>query len=135
MQTKIRNINDMMGLVNNMDSIDETTKLEMIIQWLSTYLNQQDIVDIINERLKDLENEEKNSDDNTSKNVDDTDLDIDIGGGSDSFGPPTGGLNHKGLDLDEPNLDELDLEGPEEIEEPEIAETTNLADIEGQDLL
>jgi hypothetical protein len=58
MQTKIRNINDIMNLFGSMESIDEETRLNMLIEWLSKYLNQQDIVDIINERLKQMEQDE-----------------------------------------------------------------------------
>lgn len=76
LQNKIRNVNDMLSLVDNMESITETTKLEMIIQWLSSYLNQQDIVDIINEAIKDIENKE---DEESSSDIDNEDNDISSG--------------------------------------------------------
>lgn len=59
MQTKIRNVNDIMALLDNLEQIDDDTKLKMLLEWLSTYLNQQDIVDILDERIKELEKEEK----------------------------------------------------------------------------
>lgn len=59
MQTKIRNVNDIMALLDNLEQIDDDTKLKMLLEWLSTYLNQQDIVDILDERIKALEKEEK----------------------------------------------------------------------------
>ena len=59
MQTKIRNVNDIMALLDNLEQIDDDTKLKMLLEWLGTYLNQQDIVDILDERIKELEKEEK----------------------------------------------------------------------------
>ena len=44
----------MLGLLQNIEAIDDTTKLKMIIEWLGSYLNQQDIVDILNERIKEI---------------------------------------------------------------------------------
>ena len=84
MQTKIRNVNDILSLFNNLETVDEDTKLKMLIEWLSNYLNQQDIVDIIDERLKELEQEEK---ENPPEEKDDEDAEFDM-----SSGGPVGGL-------------------------------------------
>lgn len=59
MQTKIRNVNDIMSLLDNLQQIDDDTKLKMLLEWLSKYLNQQDIVDILDERIKEIEKAEK----------------------------------------------------------------------------
>lgn len=59
LQTKIRNVNDIISLFNNIDAIDDDTRLKMLIEWLSNYLSQQDIVDILDERIKEIEQEEK----------------------------------------------------------------------------
>lgn len=131
MQNKIRNVNDILSLMNNIEAIDDTTRLEMIIQWLSTYLNQQDIVDIIDERLKELDAEGVDVEDEYTG---DNDGPTAIGGGAPSrvSGGPMGG----------PSLDngpDLDIEEPEVEEEPpakpELAPQVDLANIEGQDLL
>lgn len=119
LQTKIRNVDDILSLMSNIEAVDETTKLNMIIQWLSNYLNQQDIVDILNERIKELEvaEQEENSDvENIEGDSDNTHLDNDI----------DTDINH---DFDVNITEEPD------IELPEIAPQEDLAEIEGQDLL
>lgn len=129
MQTKIRNVNDILSLMNNIEAIDETTKLNMIIQWLSNYLNQQDIVDILNERIKELNNEEaeKKADeyqDKVDKMSDDSD-DIDIS-------PEDIGLNS--FDISDNDRKEIPKE-KSYLKKPEIAPQVDLAEIEGEDLV
>lgn len=139
MQTKIRNVNDILSLMNNIETIDETTKLDMIIQWLSTYLNQQDIVDILNDRLKELETEEAEAEAEEYQEQAE-----DLAGGDDLKLSPNGNVesnpfedNVPAFDLDneeEPNVKEEPLpELPKEA--PEQAPQVDLADIEGEDLL
>lgn len=127
LQNKIRNVSDMINLVQNIEAIDDTTKLNMIIEWLGSYLNQQDIVDIIDERLKELEDEDKTPDDLDDN--EDVETERPMGGGSPSS---------------RPSLD-INVNGPEENETPEIEETetetpelapqVDLASIEGEDLI
>lgn len=64
LQTKIRNVNDIISLFNNLEDIDDDTRLKMLIEWLGNYLNQQDIVDILDERIKEIEQEEKEQEEN-----------------------------------------------------------------------
>ena len=134
LQTKIRNVNDILSLMNGLENVDEEVKLDMILEWLSKYLNQQDIVDIINEHLKELETDtddngnpiesnESESDDNHTMSSGggpspDFDFDIDLGGNEESE-----------EDLDTSN------EESEESEEPELAPQVDLTDIEGEDLV
>lgn len=136
LQNKIRNVNDMLSLVDNMESITETTKLEMIIQWLSSYLNQQDIVDIINKAIKDIENKEE--DEESSSDIDNEDNDISSGpsfGSSPSFGDFDNDSNMPDFD-EEPTGDEIeDNEEDNTNNTPELSNQTNLSDIEGEDLL
>ena len=55
MHTKIQNVSEIMQLLDSMDNtIDESTKIDMLTSWLSDYLNQQDVVDIINKRIAEL---------------------------------------------------------------------------------
>lgn len=135
LQNKIRNVNDMLSLVDNMESITETTKLEMIIQWLSSYLNQQDIVDIINEAIKDIENKE---DEESSSDIDNEDNDISSGpsfGSSPSFGDFDNDSNMPDFD-EEPIGDEIENNEEDNTNNtPELSNQTNLSDIEGEDLL
>ena len=137
LQNKIRNVNDMLSLVDNMEQIDDTTKLNMLIEWLSKYLNQQDIVEIINNRLKELDKEE------TEKTQDEHEQQIDGDTGSDfnnsSFGGPSpsfGGPDFdKDFDEETNNTEELNTEETSEDNTPQLADQENLADIEGEDLV
>lgn len=125
LQNKVRNVESMKGLLDDIDKIDEDTKLDVLLKWFSTYLNQQDIVDILNDMLKDMENnktdtetDENTTDENTISDFDhspDVDLDMDFTGGP---GPEM-----------EPEME------PENNPEPELAPQTDLSEIEGEDLL
>lgn len=134
MQTKIRNVNDILSLMQNIEAIDETTKLDMIIQWLSNYLNQQDIVDILNERIKELENQEleQDAEDYQDQAEDIADGDVKA---NNKLAPKAPGIK---------SFDSTDNEIPEEstteeteepLPEPEKAPQVDLANIEGEDLL
>lgn len=133
MQTKIRNVNDILSLMNNMDTIDETTKLDMIIQWLSTYLNQQDIVDILNERIKELEAEEQEQESEDYQDQADEmtggDDDIEISSGGEVKSNPFEDIKPKESDQEKSELPELPKDKPEQA--PQV----DLANIEGEDLL
>ena len=130
LQNKVRNVSDMLNLVQNIEAIDDTTKLNMIIEWLGSYLNQQDIVDIIDERLKELEDEDKTPDD-LDNNNENTEIERPLGGGTPS--------NRPSLDINVNGPEETETNGPEEtetnIETPEIAPQVDLASIEGEDLI
>lgn len=135
LQNKIRNVNDMLSLVDNMEQIDDTTKLNMLIEWLSKYLNQQDIVEIINNRLKELDKEEteKTQDEHEQQIDGDTNNDFsDFSDSSFSSSSPS----FSGPDFDE-NFDEEDNNTEETSEDntPQLADQENLADIEGEDLV
>ena len=127
LQNKIRNVNDMLSLIQNIEAIDDTTKLDMIIEWLGSYLNQQDIVDILNERINEIEDE--------GKDVDDSDDGEDVpmrplgGGGSTSHSSPTININNA------PESEPESAVETEPVEEPELAPQVDLAGIEGQDLV
>lgn len=90
LQTKIRNVNDIISLFNNLDAVDDDTRLKMLIEWLSNYLNQQDIVDILNERIKEIEQEESEQDNDEGNNteISDNEHTPSMGGGSMSSTPP-----------------------------------------------
>lgn len=137
MQTKIRNVNDILSLMDNIEAIDETTKLDMIIQWLSNYLNQQDIVDILNERIKELENQEQEQESeiyqDQANEIAEGEDGIDIsprGPGLNSFEPP----KERDNEIDVPDI-ESEEKSEEPLPEPEKAPQVDLANIEGEDLL
>lgn len=131
MQTKIRNVNDIMALFNNIEQVDEDTKLEMLTNWLSSYLNQQDVVDIINQTLKEKEKEDQ-------ENIEDDgdDFEMSAGGGSSSM-PPRGNLGNTN-EGEPPEIPTDTAEPTTETEPestPELAPQVDLADVEGQNLL
>jgi hypothetical protein len=136
MQTKIRNINDIMNLFSNMESIDDETRLNMLIEWLSKYLNQQDIVDIINERLKELEQEEKENPDSeeATDEEDNSSSSFDLGP-SGGMGRPSGVSKLAGNDTSEEpegTSSETDNITPNPMTDenrPQLAPQVDLADI------
>ena len=135
MQTKIRNVNDIMALFNNIEQVDEDIKLEMLTNWLSSYLNQQDIVDILDTSLKEKEAEEAEEIDETKAGGGD-DFEMSAGGGSSSM-PPMGNLGS--TNEEEPPEIPTDTTEPttetEPESAPELAPQVDLADVEGQNLL
>lgn len=130
LQSKIRNVNDMMSLVDNIELVDEDTKLNMIIQWLGKYLNQQEIVNILNERIKELEKEENEA------MIEEVEDGIDEATEDDGFEfkGGKGGLDG-GFDDIPPFEETPELDIPNEEPNLEMPEQENLADIEGEDLL
>ena len=128
LQTKIRNVNDILSLMNGLENVDEEVKLDMILEWLSKYLNQQDIVDIINEHLKELETD---TDDNGNP-IESNDSENDDNHEMSSGGGPSNDFNFD-FDMGGGNDEEIPEEEPEE--EPELAPQVDLTDIEGEDLV
>ena len=135
MQTKIRNVNDIMALFNNIEQVDEDIKLEMLTNWLSSYLNQQDIVDILDTSLKEKEAEEAEEIDETKAGGGD-DFEMSAGGGSSSM-PPMGNLGstdeEKSLGIPIDTIEPTAETEPESA--PELAPQVDLANVEGQNLL
>ena len=127
LQNKIRNVNDMLSLLDNIELIDESTKLEIILNWLGSYLSQQDIVDIINKYLKETEKEE------TDEKYDDQleDMDITKDNDREMSGPPS---SSSFPPLNDTTEEETTNEEPG-FEPPELSNQEDLADIEGEDLL
>ena len=126
LQNKIRNVNDMMSLVSDFENIDETTKLKIILNWLSKYLNQQDIVDIINEYLNEVEEEQKAQDEEQATDDSEKGPDFDFQGGS-------GGSSQPDININNNNIEDNETEP--ENNQPELAPQEDLADVEGEDLL
>lgn len=137
LQNKIRNVSDMTQLLDNIEQIDDDTKLQMLIEWLSTYLNQQDIVGIIDSHLKELE--KKETEDNQDKHEEQ------ISGDSDESDNLSSGFSGSSPSFSQPNSNTVSDENNEETgteenseEEtttPQLATQQNLADVEGEDLV
>lgn len=136
MQTKIRNVNDILSLFNDIDEVDNMTKLDMIIEWLGNYLSQQDIVDILNDLLTQLEDDKQQEAEEDVTNEDNTsDFTPSSGSPIDSAFPDLNDTSMEDFDIDEgPDLNSIE---PEENTEPtpQIAPQQDIADIEGQDLV
>ncbi len=131
MQTKIRNVNDIMSLIDGIDSVDESTKLDMLIEWLGSYLNQQDIVEILDEMLKAKDKE------SIEQSVDEAEGNLDNDGG---FEMSSGSMpNHFPKDNMDSPVEELEspngIESNPMTEPPEISNDIDLSEIEGEDLI
>ena len=133
MQNKIRNVNDILALFNDIDEVNNRTKLDMIIQWLGNYLNQQEIVDILNDLINELDEAEKENEAETNKqNKDSSDFDL-------SSGP----IESAFPDLNEPDITPPSVDNSTDItnndnkdtEKPELSPQVDLSDIEGEDLV
>ena len=130
MQTKIRNVNDIMALLDNLEQIDDDTKLKMLLEWLGTYLNQQDIVDILDERIKELEKEEKEALANgeVSQQEDEKGGEFEMSGG----GSAPSSLGNMPINTSEPTDDNGNEIVPNPMTDenrPEIAPQIDLAEI------
>ena len=130
MQTKIRNVNDIMALLDNLEQIDDDTKLKMLLEWLGTYLNQQDIVDILDERIKELEKEEKEALANgeVSQQEDEKGGEFKMSGG----GSAPSSLGNMPINTNEPTDDNGNEIVPNPMTDenrPEIAPQVDLAEI------
>ena len=126
LSTKIRNVSEIMNLFSGMDEkLDEDTKIQMLTNWLSNYLNQQDIVDIIDSTLKETEKEEQesDSDDKSNESFEDEDIDINIDTFGDSSLPDTDFEMSNSIPQKSPS------------ENLETAENIDTSEIEGEDLL
>lgn len=131
MHTKIQNVQEILDLLDNIDEIDNSTKLEMILQWLSSYLNQQDIVEIIDKALNDLEKDDDEKNDEDKNENTDNDIDIDV----DMKGPSSFNDFEKGPDLDFNDFSAEDDTEKEDKNTPELSNQENLANVEGEDLV
>ena len=127
---KIRNSSSLMELIDNIDGLETETKLEIILNWLSSYLGQQDAADIIRTQFEEDEASEELDKDNKDKVKDKEDHHIDVN------------INNKPSSLDTdfevPTLNKkIDVDTTEEIKEPnlEIPVQADLNDIAGEDLL
>lgn len=128
MQSKIRNMSDILNLFNSIEAIDDKTRLNMLVEWLSNYLSQQDIVDILDARIKELEKEGGFDEEEVATEDGD---DVSLGGSPRHSGPA--GLGSAFDVEDTGDTGDTGVEEPNPT--PELADEVELADIEGQDLV
>lgn len=132
LEQKVRNASSIMDLIDTIDDVDNETKLDIILNWLTSYLGQQDAADIIKEQfnnddlaeeanMKVVDGQEKqkekdsfniNINDNRSSNLED------------DFEVPT--LQATSKETIETTVEEPNLETPVQAD---------LNDIAGEDLL
>lgn len=126
MRNKIQNVNDIMELVSKIGAINDATKLDMLLNWLSNYLNQQDIVDIINKRIQELDEKGLTVDKYDEEDSIDDETDSDFSS-----------IKSTPSSSSEPDLKQTKEPTPELNTTPDLetSEEVDLADIEGKDLL
>lgn len=136
LQTKIRNVNDMLNLISDIESIDEDTKLKMLVHWMSRYLNQQEVVDIIDERIKDLDKQHRidvqDAVDDATSESDDNDFDLNM---------PLDHFSEPNFDVPAPSpmpneTEDINTDNTESnTSSPELSNQEDLSNIQGEDLL
>lgn len=142
LQTKIRNVNDMLNLISDIESIDEDTKLKMLVHWMSRYLNQQEVVDIIDKRIKDIDKQHRidvqDAVDDATSDSDSDDNDFDIP--SKHFSEPDFDIPAPSPILD--NIEDTNSDNTEpntntntNTSTPELSNQEDLSNIQGEDLL
>ena len=134
LSTKINNVRDIMQLIDGIDIVEDKTKLDMMVSWLSTYLSQQDIVDILNNTIADMEQQEEDEKEFDIEKDDNNHKDNSFGASS---RPPKIDI-HNDIDIPEDNTnDDIEIDTTETPETPdlEIPTQTDLSNIEGEDLL
>lgn len=125
LQNKIRNVNDMLSIIDDREQIDEDTKLKLIINWLGKYLNQQDIVAIIDECIK--ESEQKEKEETQEEQEESIGIDEDFEDEDMDFDEVPRRSRHTDIETrEEPRMERTP---------PQMAPQENIADIEGQDML
>ena len=126
---KVRNASSIMDLIDKIDDLEPEAKLDIILNWLTSYLGQQEAANIIKEYNKDAEIEENEEkiDEITNDNKDNITINNNFSGPKkSSFDIPD----------ERPNLDNIASETTE-VEEPNIEtpEQIDLNAIQGEDLL
>ena len=76
---RVNVIQDIMSLLENVDMGSDASKLTILKSLLSSVINDPDVLNIIQERIEELENEDVESDiDSDTDNSDDMDIDVDV---------------------------------------------------------
>lgn len=142
LSSKIRNVGDLLDLINDKDVIDDTSRLKVIAQLMVNYLSQQEIADVLNEILEErIKAEEEQKLEDIKSEHEKSTLGSGIRGGADHHDLDRGADTDIDINIPSmPNVD-IDNEEPEEtgVEEPNLGgnapDEVDLSTIEGQDLL
>lgn len=129
LSNKIRNVGDLLNLINDKEMVDTLPRLKIIAQLMVDYLSQQDIADILNDIIDKKEAEEEEAEENP-ENEGSFDNISTSGGGISK--PPLGGMPG-GNDNTPPSLETDNT--PEETPDLNTSDDIDLSNIEGQDLL
>lgn len=130
---KIRNSDALLSLIEKLDQVNDESKLEIVLDWLTNYLGQQDAADIIKKQMdeEEQENEEEQAKDIVGEPGSEN-LDNDI-----NMGPPRRSSFEPPMEEPEPEPTENGVKEPTEELTPDLntPPQADLNDIEGEDLL
>lgn len=127
LSNKIRNVGDLLNLINDKEMVDTVSRLKIIAQLMVDYLSQQEIADILNEVLEEKEEELEELKENPESEGSFDNISTSGGGMSK---PPLGGMPDTG-ESTPPSL-ETDTEPAPDLE---TSDDIDLSSIEGQDLV
>lgn len=127
LSNKIRNVGDLLNLINDKEMVDTVPRLKIIAQLMVDYLSQQEIADILNEVLEEKEEELEELKENPESEGSFDNISTSGGGMSK---PPLGGMPDTG-ESTPPSL-ETDTEPAPDLE---TSDDIDLSSIEGQDLV
>lgn len=130
LSSKIRNVGDLLNLINDKEMVDTLPRLKIIAQLMVDYLSQQEIADVLNEIIEQKETEVEEIED-----AEGTFDNVSTSGGPAEPPKPMGGDEGPDLDMDlgEPNMPDLD--SSESSVGANASDEIDLSSIEGQDLL
>lgn len=131
LSSKIRNVGDLLNLINDKEMVDTLPRLKIIAQLMVDYLSQQEIADVLNEIIEQKETEVEETEDAEGGTFDN----VSTSGGPMEPPKPMGGDEGPDLDTDlgEPNMPDLD--NSESSVGANASDEIDLSSIEGQDLL
>lgn len=133
LSNKIRNVGDLLNLINDKEMVDTLPRLKIIAQLMVDYLSQQEIADVLNEIIEQKETEvEEEPDDENEGSFDNVS----------THGAPSGGLGGP-KPSNTPDLDDFEDLTDTEPNTPDLetnagtsaSDEVDLSSIEGQDLL
>lgn len=127
LSNKIRNVGDLLNLINDKEMVDTVPRLKIIAQLMVDYLSQQEIADILNEVLEEKEEELEELKENPESEGSFDNIST-SGGGMSKL--PLGGMPDTG-ESTPPSL-ETDTEPAPDLE---TSDDIDLSSIEGQDLV
>lgn len=138
LSSKIRNVGDILNLINDKEMVDTLPRLKIIAQLMVDYLSQQEIADILNEIIEEKEAE---GEEMVDENEDGSFGNVSTSGPT-SRGPMGGPFNLMNKESNTPDLDiDLGEENAPDFDDTESnvgagsSDEIDLSTIEGQDLL